>query len=215
MPWREEMPGMRAVAIAGIVAIAVAACSVSQWPQPATPFSAFLQRSVSARTYCPGPPGLDIPQGFYLTYPTPDDIQKGGGWEVCPGKVVMPGMFCRWYERLPPAQQQTCDALHLKPDRTPFTPNWKRFEADNGALYGLDMDHIDLMHFPDGWAADAVICIADNDQCPRQNWRLVRFDCDGHHYMFSTEPGAVMQMAPPRSVIGQILAVACSGAKNH
>lgn len=166
----------------------------------------------SAQAKCQGPGGLDIGDYAWVPNPTPDDI-KNGGWEVCPGKVVMPATFCRWAGQvLPQAQQQTCYAMHLKANPPDYKPEWKRFEADNGAVYALDMKSVAHMTGCNG-CADAVICVVDNNQCIPPNMRPLRFDCHGHY--IDVMNGGKMQMAPPRSVVGQMAAAACVGTKNY
>jgi hypothetical protein len=227
---------MRVITIAGFIAVAIA-LSVRQsaplhseaYPPPSSPWQYATQyqypspaaammpaqtpQPIYAQARCRGPGGLDIGDYAWVKSPTPDDI-KNGGWEVCPGKVVMPATFCRWaWQVLPEAQQKTCYALHLKTDPAAYKPNWKRFEADNGAIYALDMNSISHLYYCGG-CTDVVVCIVDNNMCLPPNVRRFRFDCHGH-YMDTTNGGGSMQIAPPRSVVGQMAALACVGAKDQ
>jgi hypothetical protein len=69
-----------------------------------------LPPSPTASAKC-SPPGLDIGEYAWVRDPKPEDI-RDGGWEVCPGKVVMPSIFCRWVRHvLPEEQQKTCKDL--------------------------------------------------------------------------------------------------------
>src|SRR5436190_1472850 len=40
-------------------------------------------------------PGLDIGDYAWVKDPKPEDI-KNGGWEVCPGNIVLPATYCSW-----------------------------------------------------------------------------------------------------------------------
>jgi hypothetical protein len=74
------------------------------------------------------------------------------------------------------------------------------FEADNGAVYALNVQSVSHPRYCGG-CADAVICVLDNDQCHAPNVKQIRFDCQGHYMdMFG---GGGMQIAPPRSVLGR------------
>lgn len=93
-----------------------------------------------------------------------------------------------------------------------YEPEWRIIEADNGAVYALDMKSVSHLYYCGG-CADAVMCVVDNNQCPAPNMRRIRFDCHGHY--IETDGGGGMQMAPPRSVVGQMAAAACVGAKTY
>jgi hypothetical protein len=86
--------------------------------------------------------------------------------------------------------------------------NWKRIEADNGAVYAIGMGSI--QHNTNG-SVYAMTCIVDNNICPPQNMRYFLFDCQGHYLDTTNQSG--MLLAPPRSVVGQMAALACVGAK--
>ena len=164
-----------------------------------------------AQANCQGPGGYSIQDDLSVKDPKPEDIASGG-WEVCPGKVLMPATFCGWSpSSLPPAQLKTCYALHRKVDPADYKPEWKRFEADNGAVFVLDMKSVSHPHYCRG-CADAVMCTVDNNQCIPPNMTRIRFDCHGHY--LNIDGGGELQMAPPRSVVGQMAVVACVGGQN-
>jgi hypothetical protein len=92
-----------------------------------------------------------------------------------------------------------------------YKSNWRKFEADNGAGFALDMNSIAHMYYCNG-CTDVVICILDNDQCAVPNMRRWRFDCHGHYMDID---GGGMQIAPSRSVAGAMAAIACVGAHEN
>ena len=104
--------------------------------------------------------------------------------------------------RVAPAPSPTAAAPAAPPNKS----NWRKFEADNGAAFALDMNSIAHMHYCNG-CTDVVICILDNGQCGLQNMRRWRFDCHGHYMDFDN--GGGVQLAPSRSVAGAMAAIAC------
>ena len=99
------------------------------------------------------------------------------------------------------------------PQPPPKKANWKRIEADNGAAYAVDLNSI--AHRNNG-TAEMQVCIVDNNTCPIMpgtwNPTIFEFDCHGHYA--DVQNGGGLQMAPPRSVVGQMAALACVGAKD-
>ncbi|MBX9778551.1 MAG: hypothetical protein K2Y71_29615 [Xanthobacteraceae bacterium] len=91
----------------------------------------------------------------------------------------------------------------------PPAASWRRIEADNGAVYAIDMNSIS--HNTNGTAL-AITCVVENDTCPLLNMSRFHFDCRGH-YQDLDRRGPVMP-APPRSVAGRMAAFACAGAKD-
>jgi hypothetical protein len=83
--------------------------------------------------------------------------------------------------------------------------NWKRVEADNGAIYGIELNSI--TRFLNGTVL-ATTCTADNGRCPPQNWSRLWFDCRGHYRDVDRDANAMI--APPRSVVGQMADIACT-----
>jgi hypothetical protein len=90
-----------------------------------------------------------------------------------------------------------------------YKSNWKRLEADNGAAFAIDLASIS--HNTNG-SAIAVTCIVDNDACPPPNMSRFLFDCHGHYT--DIDRGGSATIAPPRSVVGQMAALACVGARD-
>ena len=94
-----------------------------------------------------------------------------------------------------------------------WRPNWRRVEADNGAVIAINMNSI--QHNSSG-NADASVCVVENDACSPLNMKHWFFDCHGHHFQESLNAGGFSPMvyAPPRSLAGGIVAIACAGAKD-
>lgn len=90
-----------------------------------------------------------------------------------------------------------------------YDSKWKRIEADNGAAFAIDLGSIS--HNTNG-SAVAVICVVDNDTCIPPNISRLLFDCHGHY--MDIDRGGSLTIAPPRSVVGQMAALACAGAKD-
>jgi hypothetical protein len=233
---------MRAIAFAGLLAVAVAACDRPQPvvlnAPPPTPYATPYQYPPPAAAQYPPPTPYATP---YRRYPPPAAAQypppapepltvaepasnatcfTGPGLPLCvPADQIWyksatewynPSTYCKWgRQQLPERLQKVCSELDQK--YPPIKPIWKRFEADNGAVYALEMNNIDHLDGCGG-CADAVICVVDNNQCLPPNARRIRFDCHGHY--IDVFGGGSMQIAPPRSVIGQMAAVACVGTKN-
>jgi hypothetical protein len=200
---------MRAVAFAGfVVAVTIGACAVV--PQPITlPTAEAPQAPAPVAAKCQGPGSLDIGDYAWVKDPKPDDI-KNGGWEVCPGKVVMPATFCRWVSAvLPDAQLKTCIALHLKSDPAAYKAKWQIIKAENGAVYQIDLNSIRAL---DRGRAEAVIYIVEGDTFNPTNMKRMLFDCRGHMTDISGGNGPTTYV-PPLSVGGQLAAIACDAAK--
>jgi TPR repeat protein len=134
----------------------------------------------------------------------PDEV-----WHRRPGEDYNPSTYCQWgRQQLPTTLQKVCSDLDRKyPQKK---QDWRRFEADNGAAFALDMNSVAHLYYCHG-CTDAVVCILDNDACPPQNMRYFRFDCHGHYR--DTIDRSEMLIAPSRSVVGQMAALACVDAK--
>lgn len=225
------------IVIAGLMAVAVAACDrpvpvALNAPPPPTPYAAPYQYPPPAQ-YSPPPAPQYSAQYPPPAMPTPQaqtDVAEpasnatcftGPGLPLCvPADQVWyksatewynPSTYCKWgRQQLPERLQKVCSELDQK--YPPRKISWKRFEADNGAAYVMDMNSISHKQTCAG-CADATICVVDNNQCIPPNMRAVRFDCRGHYIDIMS--GGDLQMAPPRSVIGQMAAVACTGAKGN
>jgi hypothetical protein len=88
--------------------------------------------------------------------------------------------------------------------------NWQSVEADNGALYKIDLNSIS--HLNNG-TADAIVYAVDGAGYNPENMRRLWFDCHGH-YQDLTGPGVgPTQYAPPRSIAGRLSEIACASAK--
>ena len=89
---------------------------------------------------------------------------------------------------------------------------WRRVEADNGAVFAIDMNSISR------WSTGgvyAITCVADkdeagNDVCPLLGKSRVVSDCHGHYNDWDHH---ISGLAPPRSVVGQMAAIACATAQ--
>jgi|GEM_PF-5593485 len=89
--------------------------------------------------------------------------------------------------------------------------NWKNIEADNGAVYKIDLNSIS--HYNNG-TADVVVYAVEGASYNPENMRRLWFDCQGH-FRDETGPGfGPTEYAPPRSIAGRISQVACAGAKD-
>lgn len=89
--------------------------------------------------------------------------------------------------------------------------NWQRIEADNGAVYQIDLNSIS--HNSNG-TADVVVYAVEGPSYNPENMRRLWFDCQGR-YRDQTGPGiGPIQYAPPRSIAGRLSEIACRGAKD-
>lgn len=111
-----------------------------------------------------------------------------------------PPTYCAWNRTgLPPRFQAICAARDKK-NGTNDSFRWQNVEADNGAVYRIDLNHIE--HLNTG-AATAVIYA---EQGGLMRWM---FDCQGH-YMDDSNAFGITLYAPPRSVAGRLSAIACA-----
>ena len=89
--------------------------------------------------------------------------------------------------------------------------NWQRIEADNGAVFQLDMSSIH--RFGNG-TAEATVYSVQGDAFNPENLRRLWFDCHGH-YQDTTGPRISQTLyAAPHSMAGRISDIACVGAKD-
>ena len=92
-----------------------------------------------------------------------------------------------------------------------YTPNWRPIEADNGAVYQVDLNSI--YRTTDG-SADVVVYQYQGPSFDPRNMRRWFFTCRGY-FRLSTDAGISQPIyVPPRSVASQIGAIACAGAKD-
>jgi hypothetical protein len=124
-----------------------------------------------------------------------------------PNEAYSPPTYCNWNRTgLPQAYQKICADRDQKVGV--YKSDWQSIEADNGAVYRIDMNSIkpgnggaaEIMVYADeGGASDNVV-----------NLKFLLFDCRGRFLdMNSPAPSAY---APPKSVAGQIGAIACEKA---
>jgi hypothetical protein len=92
----------------------------------------------------------------------------------------------------------------------PYKSDWRTIEAANGSVYKIDQKSI--THMNNGSAEIIVYAVEGNDYNPTNVKRLL-FDCHGH-YQDLTSGGMTTLYAPPRSIAGQLSAIACAGARD-
>ena len=88
--------------------------------------------------------------------------------------------------------------------------DWQPLEADNGAVYKLDMNSIK----PGNGGAAQITVYADEGRSTdiAQNLKFLLFDCHGR-FIDMNGPMSQSAYAPPKSVAGQIGAIACARAQ--
>jgi hypothetical protein len=110
---------------------------------------------------------------------------------------------------------------------------WQRLETNTGLVIAIDLSSIERAQYDlagmakmnkeaglpvphsDGRPrfADAIVCVdVDNNTCAPLNMKRLRFDCHGH-FMDVHGTTSLMMPAPPRSVAGQLAAIACGTAE--
>ncbi|SHM07154.1 hypothetical protein SAMN05444159_7594 [Bradyrhizobium lablabi] len=83
--------------------------------------------------------------------------------------------------------------------------NWRSVEADNGAVYKIDLNSIN--HYSNG-TADAFVYFVEGAGYNPENLRVLWFDCRGHYRDQTGGLGPVLY-APPRSAAGALADIAC------
>jgi hypothetical protein len=175
---------MRPIAVMAIAAIAsVLSWSLSALPTRSQPLGPPPSGARSTRWWC------DAPPGYYPSVP-----RCSTRWRAYPNPGVAGPSTAAKPE--PPKGNQS------------YKANWRRIEADNGAVYAIDMSSIS--HNPNG-SALAAICIVDNNTCLPPNVSRLLFDCHDH-YQDLENFGSPILIVPPRSVVGQVAALACADA---
>jgi len=89
--------------------------------------------------------------------------------------------------------------------------NWQTIEADNGAIYKVDMNSIS--HNRNG-TADMLVYFDEGSRYIPTNLRRLWFDCQGRYRDLSPPGIGPTQYAPPRSIAGRLSEIACAGAKD-
>ena len=84
---------------------------------------------------------------------------------------------------------------------------WQKIEADNGAVYQVDIAHI--VH-RNGGATEVRVYAIEGGTYDPNNMTTLFFNCESHQYSDIKSLGRIWQYAPPRSVAGQIEAIACA-----
>ena len=92
-----------------------------------------------------------------------------------------------------------------------FQKVWLRIEADNGEVTKIDMNSVAGTNV--GGAVATIYTYVPNTMFDPSKLRNLVFDCAGHYEDVTNMPSALLD-APPRSVVGRISALACSGAKD-
>ena len=91
-----------------------------------------------------------------------------------------------------------------------YKSNWQKIEADNGAVYDIDLNSI--MRY--NGMAEAMVYVVEGQYFNPMNLKQLFFDCRGH-FMELTDAGLSPQIyAPPRSVAAQLATIACGGARS-
>ena len=114
---------------------------------------------------------------------------------------------CRWWDRndRTPEQKSFCECLDkMYPDNVakPVT-----IEAANGAIYQADMNSIKWSDT--GNAVLMTVYIKEGEGFSPGNIRTFKFDCRGYFQVIGSSISAP-QFAPPKSIAGQISALACN-----
>jgi hypothetical protein len=92
----------------------------------------------------------------------------------------------------------------------PYTSDWQTLEALDGSVYKIDQKSIS--HMSNG-SAELIVYAVEGDAYNPTNVRRLWFDCQGH-YQDHTGGISATLYAPPRSVAGQLSAIACASAKD-
>lgn len=92
-----------------------------------------------------------------------------------------------------------------------YKPNWQTVEADNGAIYKVDVNSIS--HYNNG-TADVTVYFVEGSGFNPENTHRLWFDCRGHFRDQTNPPFGATQYAPPRSTAGRLSEIACAGAKD-
>jgi hypothetical protein len=126
-----------------------------------------------------------------------------------PNEVYSPPTYCNWNRTgLPPAYQKICADRDQKVGV--YKPDWKSIEADNGAVYKVDLNSVS--RYTNGTLDILIYAVEGSDFDPRNLSRLW-FDCRGH-FRDQTNGIGPTQYAAPRSIAGRISQLACAGAKD-
>jgi hypothetical protein len=87
---------------------------------------------------------------------------------------------------------------------------WHSVEADNGAVYQIDLG---LIQSVPGAGATAVVYSYEGDAFNPMNLKRWEFTCDGHIAVWADYGLGPWIYAPPRSVARHISDIVCAGAQ--
>ncbi len=156
---------------------------------------------------------LDIYPIFDVNSMTPEEIRTADSRPIYVGQIQIPGTASGESRELSTVQQKLANRLN---DRRPnaskeeYIPNWQSIEADNGAVYKVDVNSIS--RDAEDKVAEVVVYAVEGGEYYPPNLTQLTFDCRGHHFMDLRSFGT-WAYAPPRSIAGKIEVIACFGPK--
>jgi hypothetical protein len=120
------------------------------------------------------------------------------------------------YDSMIQVAQNGAPVQPIQQTQTPTKPqppkaNWRKIEADNGAVFQIDLNSITPWKTGE---AQAQIYISQGDIFAPSNLRSILFDCRGHMTDISFGSGMPTIDVPPKSVGGQLATIACAGGKD-
>lgn len=134
------------------------------------------------------------------------------------GSAYGPEQYCEFGGGIPQRYVDICEKIapqsrQARYARQDKAQRWVRIEADNGAVYAIDLGNVGII--PSGGAVYATVCAVDHNRCDVMNRRAIWFDCNGH-YSDMTNPSlnTHWQIAAPLSTIGRAANLACERAKS-
>ncbi|HLG86862.1 MAG TPA: hypothetical protein VKZ79_06655 [Alphaproteobacteria bacterium] len=168
-----------------------------------------------AKAYYPNVTSCPVPwRRVQTTQPQAITVPKASGaqdapadytWRPHPREAYGPDTYYNWNRTgLPPAQQKICIEYYDK-KHPPHVFKWMKVEADNGAVYKIDLNSVEKMQ---GGSVTALIYIDEGSGYNPENMRGFIFDCEGHYADTST--ASMTMYAPPRSVAGRLSSIACA-----
>ena len=92
-----------------------------------------------------------------------------------------------------------------------FQPVWKRIDAENGLVVKIDMNSIERLNT--GSVYVVIYSYIPNTRFDPTRLKKLVFDCQGEFSDTQLGVSAGMQMAPPRSLMGDISSIACNVAQ--
>lgn len=92
----------------------------------------------------------------------------------------------------------------------PYKSDWRTIEAADGSVYKIDQKSISHMN---NGTAELIVYAVEGDDYNPTNVKRLWFDCHGHYQDHTGGIGATLYAAP-RSIAGQLSAIACAGASD-